>query len=589
MNIKIKNFALLLIATAAFTFSSCEKDLYEETIQQSHSKTKVETVSLKDIFKRNDFINAYKRIPKKKISKINSLGKTELEEVYGFTIKDAPVKVVLYDGKTTYTLLIDKDGNTDNKLENLILYSEPVNGEIGYIIKYNCDKESFLTEEQIKNSGIYNFEGIVQGNTNTTRFLYVTYWVSHCILHYGDLCYCGGDPNNPHFTSACGHWQDGVIYIPDYDEGSGGGVEPGDNGEIGGTGNNGISTSPVTPRNLAARNYISSLSNPNSPNYTPNRASCYASSTNEFKDAMQTFLNTLDINDDTITSSNEQFANQAIDAVCGGAQVDFPNKVILDLTFINSPKIKCVYDKMISGTNTNFFKQMLQKFNNNTNKTLTFKVDNLPQPNTGLHDWAITDGNSNNPNIYSITTDSNLENQSILQIMGTLCHELIHAYIFDSLQDYGYLSFNQNGNLQFNLSSLNCNYNSSTNFSTLSNQQSFEAILCALNNNNIPTQSWSHDLFNSINFDINLYRTNLEQFLCENHDWDNENLVFKNQMIAIFGVNWKHEVAKAISWIGLESTLDYPSYISSYPANTPKQEFAQNPMLLLTLAKNNCP
>ena len=38
-----------------------------------------------------------------------------------------------------------------------------------------------------------------------------------------------------------------------------------------------------------------------------------------------------------------------------GAQVDFPNRIILDPTFLNSIKIKCVYDKMISGANNNLF------------------------------------------------------------------------------------------------------------------------------------------------------------------------------------------------------------------------------------------
>ena len=45
MNLKIKDLLLLFAITTLFLFASCEKDLYEEPIQQSHKKNQSKTLT----------------------------------------------------------------------------------------------------------------------------------------------------------------------------------------------------------------------------------------------------------------------------------------------------------------------------------------------------------------------------------------------------------------------------------------------------------------------------------------------------------------------------------------------------------------
>ena len=54
------------------------------------------------------------------------------------------------------------------------------------------------------------------------------------------------------------------------------------------------------------------------------------------------------------------------------------------------------------------------------------------------------------------------------------------------------------------------------------------------------------------------------EFLINEHDWDEENQDFKNEAENRFGANWKQEVSRSISWIGLEETSDYLTYRNSY-------------------------
>lgn len=168
---KIKILFLLLFAV----FYSCEKDLYEGAFKpESNQKANVRTSSLKELFKDKEFVLSYKKIPKKSTSS-SEFSRSTFEENNGFTIVDETVKVVETDSVTTYTLLIESDDNTEGNLENLVLYSELQDGELGYVIEYHSLSDLGLTEEEIIENGIKDVDGILIDDNATNKVVFYHY------------------------------------------------------------------------------------------------------------------------------------------------------------------------------------------------------------------------------------------------------------------------------------------------------------------------------------------------------------------------------------------------------------------------------
>lgn len=72
--------------------------------------------------------------------------------------------------------------------------------------------------------------------------------------------------------------------------------------------------------------------------------------------------------------------------------------------------------------------------------------------------------------------------------------------------------------------------------------------------NNPGSEDWTHDLFNTATFIVDIYRTELENLILNHHDWDNETLALKTFLQNEFGENWKEKASEYISWKGLEKT-----------------------------------
>jgi hypothetical protein len=80
----------------------------------------------------------------------------------------------------------------------------------------------------------------------------------------------------------------------------------------------------------------------------------------------------------------------------------------------------------------------------------------------------------------------------------------------------------------------------------------------------------------------------LQNYIFETHDWDNETPNFKSEAIALFGNNWKQEISKISSWMGLEETVGYNNFILSYQGQTAKINYIINIRSNLLNAKNDC-
>ena len=283
----------------------------------------------------------------------------------------------------------------------------------------------------------------------------------------------------------------------------------------------------------------------------------------------------------SFNSDSKIYSNFAIGKIKNGAKVNFQKKIINDPSFIGS-KSECTNNKL-SADPTSFYSQMLSNFNNSTNFNLTFKVGA-----TQNGDWGITNGAQNNANNYEITVSQSIENGSNLMRMLTLSHELIHAYIFSTLETAGLLNFDVNGDGLLNISCIqNTNYNA-VNLNTLSTKDRFEAIFCAMNQNGTLTSEWTHNLFNTTNFNVSTYRQALENMIFNEYDWDNEEIAFKNLAISTFGTNWRRELAKGVSYIGLENTTEYQNYINEYSLLPIKILYLTDIRNKISTAKNTC-
>lgn len=582
----VRTMAFLMFATICVCCSPNEEVLHDEFRKSG----KLEVKTFDELRNHPAFQASLERIKIKKQK--GDLSRSAFEDQYGFTIAEDMVKVVTDSlGNVTYTMEIIPDEKNDENLLNLILKEQPVDGILGHIVKYNSKVNEGDSEYEIGQKGIASIIDIRDtGEDNTMRYAYIRILVGHCINQPNQGGYCGGNPDHESWTSQCSTWY--VISIPIDNSGGGGGGTSNDppennsgtgnnNGEPpGGTYENGgvppVSTSPVRPKAPGYRDFVSNLSG--------SIGQCYGDMQDQdFKNQIENLFWELD---EVGTHSQAiQFANEAIAAACDGGEVDFANKIVLDASFKNSTKLKCVYDKMKQGPSGTLFNKMLQHFKDKTGKTLTFNVEQLPQPTDGGKDWAITSGNEYNSSSFTITSDVDLENQSILYIMTTLCHELIHAYMFDNMAEYGYITFNSIGEPVLD-DSLNCSgVNPGTNFSGLSDQDSFLALLCGYLS--VQDQSWSHTIFNEGNFDGIIYRQALENYLFQNYSWTNENSMFVTQVQPIFGQGWKSQVAKAMSWLGLQKTSGFDPYLQSLPPAG--RDFVETISAYLALSNQSCP
>lgn len=247
MKQKFKKTKFLFYVAILIAIGSCTSE--EEVVHQhSHDeKVKIERRTIGELMKQADFSRAMKKLPKKSKAVKNSSGRTEIEDQYDFEFVDVPAKVLYSEGKTYYTMQIVTEGNIDNKLENLFLYSEPEDENIGYIITYNIDKDAVKTEASIKQEGIKELEALIEEGSAAEggKFVIVSFFYSLC---NGIPFDCGGS------ICGTGYYQD-TIWVPDFDSspggnsggssGSGGGSSGGNSG--GGGGNSGNGPGPSNP------------------------------------------------------------------------------------------------------------------------------------------------------------------------------------------------------------------------------------------------------------------------------------------------------------------------------------------------------
>jgi hypothetical protein len=227
-------------------------------------------------------------------------------------------------------------------------------------------------------------------------------------------------------------------------------------------------------------------------------------------------------------------------------------------------EIDCIHNMLMQDTENNFYQQMVNTFATNDFEVLRFDIDD-----TMSQGWGATVGHEMNTSpwggfdFYNIAISDNIANSSNISQMLTLSHELIHAHMMNSLDNWGYIYYDANGIPYLNHTTINCDtdvdYNG-INLNSLNIQERFVAIICAFNQNNTLSEQWMHQLFNMWNFDVNVYRDKLYNLLLDEHDWNNEPISFRAPLELKFGSQWKEKASEYLSWKGLEATTAFTTW-----------------------------
>ncbi|AKA34502.1 hypothetical protein [Flagellimonas lutaonensis] len=264
-------------------------------------------------------------------------------------------------------------------------------------------------------------------------------------------------------------------------------------------------------------------------------------------------------------SFEKAFALEAMIAMSQDAEVDFDDQIILDKSVLSNQKVKCVYDKLKSQSNT-FFKNVINtRFASDKIANIRFKIAQTP----GGED-AFTKGSANGTTfrLYDILLDPEaVASASNIEIALMLIHESIHAELLDRLVEMGAITgFDSDGYPIF--ISNNVIYNSYIGLTAL--------MINLYKNYAQSNPQWNHNSFNTTGL-----RDEMVQNLMSLHpllnDSNNDFLSNVNGQNNLLYNNFTlQELMEFIGWIGLEETDEYKNTIGNNAYLQGKKEFVEN-------------
>lgn len=185
------NIIRLIIFGIVLMLFGCSEDLFDDISQKNKRDYKIKEVSISELSLNQGFTKAYSKISKSNFEiQISTTNKTQIENDYGFTIIDEPAKVIEYDNKTSYSLLIKTDSTQTNEIKNLVIEVDSLNESTNFIITYKLDESS---ENHINtNEQIVIEEIAFDPNTNISS-RYNSDCMDVIVIYCSDASkYCGG-------------------------------------------------------------------------------------------------------------------------------------------------------------------------------------------------------------------------------------------------------------------------------------------------------------------------------------------------------------------------------------------------------------
>ncbi|MDC9723663.1 MAG: hypothetical protein PSN34_12950 [Urechidicola sp.] len=586
-----------------------EESVLEETQEDNISNISIKTIDFNEISTNNKVLEKIEYI-KGRNDKYNTLSREIHNEEYEFSFNTDYVKYIEYGDYHSYSFPLTREAPENDHLENLFL-SLNIDGEYdAFIVKYDFSAEELisLTEEEL-NSGTtqytpIDFDSSFLNESNTTeRYICVQAWdyVNCTVAWFG---HGDGDECVPGWVSywECTFFYEGAGNGAGTGYGTGGdtsneGDPSGEDGNTGGgTTGSGSDGDPyyyiTTPVVLSNEDQILYCLGPLDGGFD---YTVWLDDPTTPRSDIKNLANYLTENG--CSAEVQSYAMLTIEVLMNSSEVDLLPGVFKDPTFVDS-QLDCIYKKLKRDSSTDektFFDTMLETFDT-WNSPLTFSIGTTP-----TNDYAFTKGEVYHPypfgdtmTTFDIISSPSAEAASNLDKMVTLSHEVMHAFMFRSLEEWGIISFTSEGKPQLVQNYLDMcqddDLDEETDINTLTMQERWVFLICEiLENSAIPSnnEQWSHSLFETPVFVLETYREKLEQLLLTKHDWNSEPTSTKNDMISHFGTNWKQKVAEYMSWSGLEKTPEFtvwaatqasflPSTFSDIPNNglTIYEEFA---------------
>lgn len=163
MKDQLKNLVKSLCLFLLLAVSGCEKDIYENAVQDKN-KLIIKNVSLKQLA-RNENVELFKAVDKVRISQ-DAQAKMVYDSINKFYFNDENGKeIIAPNGKKSYTFPIytlDDNTTSEKKVENIVFYENFMHEYEAYKIKYG------FTEEQLKTLSKQELELLPAIYTNLT-------------------------------------------------------------------------------------------------------------------------------------------------------------------------------------------------------------------------------------------------------------------------------------------------------------------------------------------------------------------------------------------------------------------------------------
>ncbi len=153
MKVQCKKLLNLLCIFLLLAISGCEKDIYENAVQEK-DKLLIRKVSLKQM-SINENPELFKTVNKIRIAQ-NSQAKMVYDSINKFYFDDENGKeIIAPDGKRSYTFAMYADDEVpaaEKKVENILFAENKENGYDAYSVKYNFTEEQLktLSQEQLQ-------------------------------------------------------------------------------------------------------------------------------------------------------------------------------------------------------------------------------------------------------------------------------------------------------------------------------------------------------------------------------------------------------------------------------------------------------
>ncbi len=439
--------SLLIIGLAA-SFISCQTEDYSQPRDNDSNLQQSFEVQYVDW---NHFKTKNKNIANK-ISSFNEdlvLTRQLSSSSHGFSIDETEVQIIEQSGFTTYTFPIHRDIMDVNTLENYVFKQDSTGNYGQYILTYQyntdgdgnliCDTNYFDIEEISDDNLLLNrescFPEFVQVGTETIcdiRF-YCTSDDKHEIGD--DECNCGNDGTTclPAGISCYDNPVFGWTTCPSGDEPN---DNPDDSNTTGGggtdnetTGNDETFVFSTPTRTKVEQRIENCLNNVDSNNNNETQIldpSYINLSSYNLSDVQKWHIYQYLNIENNCNDESKQFIIQALNAIESGGEADFQNGVILDSTFVNNVKLKCVYDKLTKDNN-HLFRNTVGAFIDDPKFNLTFKVGNCVTTNDQCTD-------DSDP--YNIVITFEDVSSNPIEIAQAILHESIHAEIARYVEQY---------------------------------------------------------------------------------------------------------------------------------------------------------